>query len=145
MPNTLALAIIAAGAFTVGAHAAPVPTDDAALARIVQDRTAGKPRDCIRLRHAGSTRIVGRTAVIFDSGGILYVNRPSVGAASLSESTTLVTRSLHGEICNGDAVGLLDTASRLETGVIFLGKFVPYHRVTVDQRPPERGGPATYR
>ena len=146
MFKTLALAAVALAGSTGSAQAAPVAPDEAALARSVQDRTAGKPRDCIRLSRSGSIRIVARTAVIFESGATLYVNRPAAGADSLSDSTILVTRSPNGEICDGEAVALLDAATGMERGLIFLGKFVPYRRVnSLNGFPSANDRPAGYR
>ena len=71
------------------AGAAPITPGEARLAKALDGRTAGKPLDCIRLRKVSSSIIDG-TAIIFESSGTLFVNRPLAGAESLSESNALL-------------------------------------------------------
>ncbi len=99
------------------------------LARILEGRVAGAPVDCINLRRIRSSQIVDDTAIVYDAGGILYVNRPRAGRSSLDRSDILVTNLHSSELCSIDVVRLLDSSSRMQTGIVFLGDFVPYSRV----------------
>ena len=111
------------------------PTDhEAELARALDGRVAGEPVDCIDLRRVRSSRIVSDTAIIYDAGSTIYVNRPDSGAESLDQWDTLVTRLHSSRLCSIDTVRLVDTSSRMTTGVVFLGEFVPYRRVETGAR-----------
>ncbi len=109
-------------------QAAPRLQPEQELARLVQGRVAGEPVDCVNLRNVRSTRIIDRTAIVYDVGGTLYVNRPQ-SAEGLDKWDTLVTKTHSSELCSIDVVQLYDTASRMWTGSVFLGDFVPYKRV----------------
>jgi hypothetical protein len=102
--------------------------DEAKLTRMLHGRVAGKPLDCLTLRYTRSSSVIERTAIVFESADTLYVNRPVSGAESLSELRTLFTRSMTGELCRGEAVGLIDTSTGAETGGIILGQFLPYRK-----------------
>lgn len=123
---------ILAGSLILGALPAQAePRDpEAELSRALQNRVAGEPVDCIDLNRVRSTRIIDDTAIIYDAGSTIYVNRPRSGAESLDRWDTLVTRLWGGSrLCSIDTVRLVDTSARMTTGVVFLGEFVPYRRV----------------
>jgi hypothetical protein len=122
----LALAAFAAAA---PASAAPRLTGEAALAKALEGRVAGKPVDCVQLHGVFATRIIDHTALIYDSGSTLYVNRPRAGAESLDQWDTLVTRTSTSELCSVDVVQLYDSGAHMQRGTLFLGQFVPYRRV----------------
>ena len=75
-----------------------------------------------------SSQIIDDTAIVYDAGRVLYVNRPRAGRNSLDRSDTLVTRLYSSRLCSIDVVHLLDSLSRMHTGTVFLGDFVPYRR-----------------
>lgn len=100
----------------------------AKLAEALSGRMAGPSVTCLPLRTAGSSRIIDGTAIIFEVGNSYYVNRPESGAELLSDSKALVTRTFSSQLCRGDAVTLLDTASRAHSGPVILGTFVPYRK-----------------
>jgi hypothetical protein len=123
--------LIIAGALiaTAGAAQAGAPRDpEAELARAIAGRTAGTPVDCIRLSDIRSSRIIDRTAILYDTGRTLYVNRPTSGASSLDRDDILVTDTRSSQLCSIDIVRLLDSGSRMPNGSVGLGKFVPYAR-----------------
>ncbi|HEX8442675.1 MAG TPA: hypothetical protein VF631_03405 [Allosphingosinicella sp.] len=102
---------------------------EAELADAIKGRVAGEPVGCINLSNVRSVRIINRTAIIYDAGRVLYVNRPRGGAESLDQWDTLVTRLHTNQLCRPEVVRLYDSASRFETGVVFLGDFIPYRRI----------------
>ncbi len=102
---------------------------EAELADELKGRVAGEPVSCINLSNVRSVRIIDRTAIIYDAGRVLYVNRPRSGARSLDRWDTLVTRLHTNRLCRPEVVRLYDSASRFETGAVFLGDFVPYRRI----------------
>jgi hypothetical protein len=119
-----------AGALMLGGAAqARQPADrEAELARALQGRVAGEPVRCIDLHRVRSSRIIPDTAIIYDAGSVVYVNRPANGAEQLNQWDTMVTRTHTSQLCNVDTVTMVDQASRSFTGVVFLGEFVPYRR-----------------
>ncbi len=110
------------------AGASPRLAPEARLARALEGRTAGEPVDCIFLRNVRSSQIIDKTAILYDAGGTVYVNRPRTGAESLGRHDTLVTKTHSSQLCSIDTVDLYDSASRTWRGVVFLGSFVPYRK-----------------
>ena len=102
---------------------------EAELAQAVQGRVAGEPVRCVNLRDVRSSRIIDRTAIIYDTGSTIYVNRPRSGRESLDQWDTLVTKTFSSDLCTPDVVHLWDSSSRMQSGFVFLGDFVPYKRV----------------
>jgi hypothetical protein len=123
----LALAAFASAALPA-AVSAERRTPEAQLARAIEGRVEGKPTRCLHNLRFTSSRIIDGTAIIYESGGTLWVNRPRGGARSLDQWDVLVTRQFSSELCSGDVVQLYDTSSRMQTGAVFLGEFVPYRR-----------------
>jgi hypothetical protein len=123
------LTVIAATLF-VGAAAAQAerPNREAELERALQGRVAGEPVDCIDLHRVRSSRIINDTAIIYEAGGTLYVNRPRAGAETLNQWDALVTRLPTSRLCSIDTVRLVDPSTQTMTGIVFLGEFVPYRR-----------------
>lgn len=101
---------------------------EAQLARALEGRVAGQPVDCINLRQVRSSQIIDDTAILYDAGSTIYVNRPRSGASSLDRWDTLVTRLYSDRLCSIDTVRLVDPTSHITSGVVFLGEFVPYRR-----------------
>ena len=123
MSRSLKSALVAAcGALTVAASLPP----EARLDRMLAGRVAGKPVDCINLRDIRSSQIIDRTAIVYQVGGKLYVNRPRGGASSLDSDDILVTNSVTSQLCRVDTVRLVDRTSRFYSGFVSLGEFVPY-------------------
>lgn len=101
------------------------------LAKVLEGRVVGEPQDCIYLPSVRSTRIIQDTAIVYDAGRVLWVNRPEVGASSLDEDDILVSK-LHGsgsQLCSIDVVRLHDRSSFFVSGFVGLGEFVPYRKV----------------
>jgi hypothetical protein len=120
-----------AGAALLGAipaAARPGESGEAELARVLNGRVAGTPVHCLNLHRVISSRIIPHTAIVYETGGTLYVNRPVNGAAQLTHFDTMVTRTPSTSLCNVDVVQLHDQGSHSFTGVVFLGDFVPYTR-----------------
>lgn len=129
-----ALLATAIGAMTFGAAPAQAQrgTPEQQLERALEGRVAGEPVNCIDLRAVRNSRIINHTAILFESGGTIYVNRPRSGASSLSNWDTQVVRPFGSRLCQVDTVRMVDPASGIDRGVVFLGDFVPYRRVRSD-------------
>lgn len=119
----------------VATSAQAVPIDrEAELARAVEGRIAGEPVDCIDMHRVQSSRIIPRTAIVYDTGGVIYVNRPRAGAESLSQWDIQVNRLWSSRLCSIDTVQLIDQGSHSYSGTVFLGEFVPYRRIRTSSR-----------
>lgn len=116
---------------SVAADARPRLSPEAKLAKMLDGRVAGKPQDCIYLPTIRSSRIIDGTAIVYDAGRTLYVNRPRSGARSLNDDDILVT-NLYGsgsQLCSIDIVRLHDRTGHFYSGFVGLGEFVPYRKV----------------
>lgn len=120
-----ALALIGAAVPAVAAKRVS-ETGEAKLAKALEGRTPGKPVDCISLRNARSSQVYDGTAIVYEDGRTLYVNRPTIGAESLRRDDILVSKTWSDRLCRIDTIRLLDQGSRFEHGFVGLGQFVPY-------------------
>ena len=120
-----------AASLVFGAAAAQArPRDgEADLARALRGRVAGEPVNCIDLHRIRSSRVIAGTAILYDAGSVIYVNRPRNGAEELNGFDTLVTRTPSTQLCSVDVVHTVDLRSDTFTGSVFLDEFVPYRRV----------------
>ena len=116
-------------ALVAGAAQAKPADHEAELARAVAGRVAGEPVDCIDMHRVRSSHIIPGTAIVYDSGGVVYVNRPRGGAESMDQWDIMVNRLYSSELCSIDTVQLIDQGSHMYSGTVFLGEFVPYRRV----------------
>lgn len=98
------------------------------LAKLLEGRVAGEPRDCISLSTARSSQIIDKTAIVYKVGSTLWVNRPKGGAGSLDDDDILVTRTSSSQLCSIDTIELRDRTSHFYSGFVSLGEFVPYRR-----------------
>ena len=99
---------------------------EAQLAKALEGRVAGEPVDCLDIKDIRSTRIIDRTAILYEAtGGRLFVNRPE-GAGTLHRADVMVNKVWGGRLCEVDVVDLLDGGAHIPTGFVMLGKFVPY-------------------
>lgn len=121
---------LVAAAMLIGGPAFAKPADhEAELARRLAGRVAGAPVQCIDLHRARSSQIIDGTAIIWDAGSVLYVNRPDNGAEELDDGDTMVVRLPTTQLCNVDTIQMVDRTSGTLRGIVFLGDFVPYRRV----------------
>ena len=124
------LPLLAAGLMLGSAAAEARPRNgEAELARALEGRVAGEPVDCIDLHRVRSSRVIAGTAILYDAGGVVYVNRPRNGASELNRFDTLVTRTPSTRLCSVDVVQVVDLQTDTMTGIVFLDEFVPYRRV----------------
>ena len=125
------VAAVLAAAIAVAAPAAmarDTQSGEKELAKLLDGRVAGQPTDCIAL-HGGSpsSRIIDGTALVFEDGPVIYVNRP--GNAQSLRSTDLITFATSlNQLCRMDIVRTVEQSTHMQTGVVDLTKFVPYRR-----------------
>ncbi|RVQ67194.1 hypothetical protein EKN06_08160 [Croceicoccus ponticola] len=123
-----------AAAALVGLVAAPAMAaakkdPEVRLAERLEGRVAGEPVRCIDTSRIRSSTIYDRTAIVFEAGSTLYVNRPDNGARALRRSDIMVTRPTINRLCNIDTVEMRDQ-SGFYSGSVFLGDFVPYKKAS---------------
>ena len=126
----LAIALAAGAALLAGPalQARDRPSGEEQLARLLEGRVAGEPVSCIPLSRTSSSRIIDRTAIVYDSGRTIYVNRPR-HPDSLDSDDVMVMRLHSSQLCRLDTVRLHDRSGLWYSGFVGLEDFVPYTRV----------------
>ena len=99
---------------------------------MLDGRVAGEPQDCIFLPSIRGTRVIDKTAIVYDAGRTLWVNRPRSGAESLDDDDVLLTRLHSSSLCSIDIVELRDRYGHFYNGFVGLGEFVPYKKVAAN-------------
>lgn len=127
---------LAAGSLLLAGAAAdakPRLTPEQELAKALEGRVAGKPQDCLYLPRVVNTRIYDKTAIVYDTGSTVWVNRPDSGASSLSDNDIMVTTPFGAQLCSVDIVRMVDRNVGFWRGSVGLGKFVPYTKVKAEK------------
>mgnify|MGYP001764988472 CR=1 FL=1 len=124
---TLAAAVMAGPAI----QAKPKLTPEEELAKMLEGREAGKPVSCISTYSTRNLRILDKTALVYDAGGVIYVNRPR-NPEVLDDDDVLVTRQNGSQLCRLDMVSLHERTGLWYRGFVSLGDFVPYRKVPKD-------------
>ena len=128
------MALAMASLVVAAASAADAPPQtanakgEADLAKMLKDRVPGKPVNCISILDSQNSTVIDHTAIVYDAGGTLYVNRPS-NADQLDSNDIMVTRTSIDQLCRLDIVRLVDRGSHMMSGFVDLQDFVPYTRV----------------
>jgi hypothetical protein len=122
-------AFAAASVLLATATIAAAPDREADLQKMLGNRVAGEPVKCITIGNITGSNIVDGTAILYNVvGGDIYVNRPVTNAAMLSRHQVLVMDTKVPQLCDVDTVQLFDRTTRIATGWVGLGEFVPYRR-----------------
>ena len=120
------LALAGAAAVATPASARERLTGEQQLAKMLEGRVAGKPVDCIQLTALNGTTIISKTAIVYETMGTLYVNRPDF-PQSLSDDDILVTKTWSSQLCRLDMVQLYTRGgTSFWHGTVGLNQFVPY-------------------
>lgn len=122
-----------AAAALVAAFVAPAQAasrdPDAVLADLLKGRVAEPPVRCISVSPGmGSSQIVRGRAIVWRSGGRLYVNVPRGRADTLDDDDILITEPFGSQLCRNDQVRPLNRLSRIPKAALLLGDFTPYVR-----------------
>ncbi|ALE17573.1 hypothetical protein AMC99_02298 [Altererythrobacter epoxidivorans] len=111
----------------------PEPTKgEQQLAKLLEGRVAGEPERCIPARFNEAMQVIDETALVYGRGKTIWVNIPRY-PQGLDDRDTLVIKRWGTQICRLDSVTMMDPSSKMTTGAIFLGDFVPYTRVEADK------------
>lgn len=123
-----ALIVAAAVAAAPAASAREKLAPEDQLTKLIGNRVAGEPQNCISLSSITSSQVIDKTAIVYRVGSTLWVNRPRSGASSLDDDDILVTNTIGSQLCSIDPVQLHDRTSHMYSGFVSLGEFVPYRR-----------------
>ncbi len=103
-------------------------TPDQRLEKILEGREPGKPISCISTWSSHNLQILDKTALVYDTGNVIYVNRPA-NPEVLDDDDVLVIRMTGSQLCRLDSVTLHDRGSGFYRGFVNLNDFVPYRRI----------------
>jgi hypothetical protein len=120
--GTLALAGSAAQAKQTTAE-----KGEARLAKMLEGRVAGEPRNCITSYNSRNVQVIDRTAIVYDAGKTVWVARPQ-NPRMLDKFDVLVIQRHGSQLCANDTMRTIDPTSGFNTGAVFLENFVPYTR-----------------
>ena len=124
----LTLAALAGVALVAGPSVARERlTGDQKLAKLLEGRVAGEPRNCINTRVNTDSQVIDKTAVVYGHGRTIWVNVPA-NARDLDSDDALLIRQTGTQLCRQDIVTTFDSSGGFYTGNLFLGDFVPYTR-----------------
>lgn len=126
--TALFLAVAAVLAVPAAVSAKPKLTGEEKLAKLIEGRVAGQPVSCIPQQATRDTKVIDRTAIVYGSGNVIYVNRPR-HPASLDDDDVMVVEMHGSQLCRMDIVRMHDRTSHMYSGFIGLEDFVPYRRV----------------
>lgn len=105
-------------------------SDEAALAQVLEERTAGPAVDCVNMHDLRGNRGYGEDAIVFQgrTNSLVYLNRPPAGCPELRDTRALRIESTTGRLCRMDIVTVFDPQTGISYGSCSLGDFVPYRR-----------------
>lgn len=131
LARTIGLAL--AGLAVLGTSGAAVAkerrTPEQRLEKRLEGRVAGEPVDCIYMPTVRDSTVYDKTAIVYEVGSTLYVNRPEAGRDALDDNDVMVLDLHSSQLCSIDVVRMHDQSSHFYSGSVFLGKFVPYRKV----------------
>ncbi len=94
----------------------------------LEGRTAGEPRTCINSADQRNMTVISDDVLVFGSSRnarTIYVNKPYGGCRNADRSILSYSRPT-SSLCKGEAITLVDSASRMPMGSCAFGEFVPY-------------------
>ena len=100
---------------------------EAKLAHKLEGRTAGEPVSCIPLQRLNELEVIYGVALVYETGDIIYVSRPTHPEDLRRNDVVIIDRHT-SQLCNSDVIKTVDRDVGYVTGVLFLGKFVPYKK-----------------
>jgi len=124
-----ATAFVLAGATAHSADKVDKTTqeNEAKLAKMLEGRTAGESVSCIPVLRPNQFQVIEGVALVYDSGDTVYVSRPTDPDTLRRDDVMIIDRHT-SQLCNTDVVRTVDRNGGYFTGVVFLGKFVPYRK-----------------
>lgn len=123
----LAAAVLSLAAATAQPASSRAEKNEARLAQMLEQRTAGEPVTCITATRSDKLEVIEDVALVYDAGDVLYVARPT-DPKVLGHDDVVVINRFGGQLCNTDIIRTVDRTDGFHTGVLFLEKWVPYRK-----------------
>ena len=127
-----ALAAIGALAFampaTAGSETTRADRGQERLDKLLKDRIAGEPTNCVFNRPSGRLYIIDETALVYESGSTVYVNYTK-HPESLDDGDYLVLNNPGTQLCRTTQITTRRRGGNFFSGVVFLDDFIPYKKV----------------
>ena len=130
----LALSALALGAATTTVVAKEKQTGEQKLAEMLEGRVAGEPKSCISTVRSGSLQVINKTALVYEAGDTLWVNRTARPDDLRRDDVLVINQTSGMQLCRLDRITTVDQVSHFFTGIVFLQDFVPYRKVAQDAR-----------
>ena len=129
--RNIVIALVVIAAYSDATISRPILNEqngDVELAKLIGALVPGAPVDCLSSQSLENPHVIAGTAIVYDDGARLWVNRPVGTLNFLDDDTILVRIPATSELCRADAIHLVDRYTHLDRGFVRLGKFVPYTR-----------------
>lgn len=111
--------------------AAPVMTKgEARLAKLLEGRVAGEPRNCITTLGSANLTPINGTALVYRSGDTVWVNYTRMPDAIDDDDFLVINKFSASQLCRTDQITTRDRYGNFFSGVIMLDQFIPYRRVS---------------
>lgn len=123
----LAAAVLSFAAATAQSASGRAEKNEARLAEMLQERSAGEPVSCITTTRSDKLQVIEDVALVYDGGDVIYVARPT-DPKVLGRDDVVVINRFGGQLCNTDIIRTVDRTGGYHTGVLFLEKWVPYRK-----------------
>ena len=125
------MAALALSALVLGGTAADArekKTGEEKLAELLDGRIAGEPASCISTSRSDRLKVIDETAIVYDAGDTIWVNRTKNPSDLDWNDTLVINRLSTQQLCRLDQVTTIDQGSGFFSGVVFLEDFVPYKK-----------------
>lgn len=103
------------------------------LARLLEGRVAGEPRDCINDFRSIRLQTIEETAYVYGRGKTIYVQRTRAPDRIDRDDVLVIRRFGSTQLCRLDFITTIDRFSGFFTGGVQFDQFVPYTRVSEDE------------
>ena len=126
---TAALSVFALSALAATSPAAAEPrSGEDRLAEAIDGRVAGEPTACVPSHPNARFYIIGKTALVYDTGRTIYVNYTRY-PDTLDANDLIVIRNNVGTLCRTSRIETRSPSMMHAFGSpLFLTDFVPYRR-----------------
>jgi len=125
------MAALALSALVLGGTAVEAKekkTGEEKLAELLDGRIAGEPASCISTSRSDRLKVIDETAIVYDAGDTIWVNRTKNPSDLDWNDTLVINRLSTQQLCRLDQVTTIDQGSGFFSGVVFLEDFVPYKK-----------------
>lgn len=114
-------------------HSEEMTKGEEKLARLLEGRVAGEPRDCINDFRSTRMQTIDETAYVYGRGKTIYVQRTRDPGDIDRDDVLVIRRFGSTQLCRLDFITTVDRFSGFFTGGVQFDQFVPYTRVEEEQ------------